>query len=59
MNLYQIREAIRIEMAQEVCNEAKITELIIQRDAMQALEAPVARSTGAIWNADMLDAVYN
>lgn len=54
MNLYQIREAIRTET-----DEAKVSELIAQRDRMVAEESanrqPVSSSE---WNARMLDATH-
>lgn len=53
MNLYQIREAIRTET-----DEARITELIIERDKLVAAEKREPLSPGE-WHANMLDATFN
>ena len=57
MNIYQIREAIRNEMAQATPNEALITELILERDRLNA--AATIETSQTSFHARMLDAMYN
>lgn len=58
MNLYQTREAIRQEMAKPQPDEARITQLIQQRDALVAAEQPAKPLTGSEWDAQMLQATH-
>lgn len=58
MNLYQTREAIRQEMAKPQPDEARITQLIQQRDALVAAEQPAQPLTGSEWDAQMLQATH-
>lgn len=57
MNLYQTREAIRQEMAKATPDEARISQLIQQRDALAAAEQHET-PTGSEWEAQMLQAVH-
>lgn len=56
MNLYQIREAISRAMA--AGDDAKVTELIIQRDALRAAETKPADVDADAHHALMLDATH-
>ena len=53
MTLYELREAIRTET-----NEARLTELIIERDRLVA-EENANRKPVADFHTAMLDATYN
>lgn len=58
MNLYETREAIRIEMAKPNPDDARLTALILHRDALRAAEPARPPMEGAEWEARMLDALH-
>lgn len=58
MNLYQTREAIRQEMSEPNPDQARITQLIQQREALLAAEQPAKPLTGSEWDAQMLQATH-
>lgn len=58
MSLYQIREAIRQEMDKSNPDQARITELIHQRDALVAAENAAQPSSQADWYEGMLEATH-
>ena len=57
MNLYTTREAIRTEMAKATPDQARLSQLIEQRDALVAAEK-AETITGAEFEARMLQAVH-
>lgn len=59
MNLYQIRQQINTELAQPQPDEARISELIAERDRLTAAENENRRGVDvADFDARMLDALH-
>lgn len=59
MNLYQIRQQINTELAQPQPDEARISELIAERDRLAAAEnANRSDIDAADFDARMLDALH-